>query len=46
MQSFKFVALLLLGYFWLVEGEGESSIIIAALATTEVSVGAVAKADQ
>ena len=47
MQSFKIVAFLLLGYFWLVEEkEKDLLILIATLATTEVSVGAVAKADQ
>ena len=47
MQSFKIAALLLLGYFWLVKEEEENLLIlIATLATTEVSAGAVAKADQ
>jgi hypothetical protein len=45
MQSFKIVAYLLLGYFWLVEGE-DLLIIEASLASAEVSAGAVAKADQ
>ena len=51
MQNFKIVALLLLGYFWLVMKKmkikiKELLIIIATLATTEVSAGALAKADQ
>ena len=49
MQSFQIVALLLLGYFWLVEDRKKKKnmlIIIATLATAEVSAGAVAKADQ
>ena len=46
MQSFKIVAYLLLGYFWLV---GRTEIVLkvkASLAWAEVSAGAVAKADQ
>ena len=48
MQNFKIVALLLLGYFWLVikKMKMESLIIIATLAAAEVSAGALAKADQ
>ena len=48
MQSFKVVAYLLLGYFWLVKKEEEKikAIIEASLASAEVSAGAVAKADQ
>ena len=46
MQNFKIVASLLLGYFWLVMIKKELLIIIATLATTEVSAGALAKADQ
>ena len=48
MQNFKIVALLLLGYFWLVMKKMmlELLIIIATLATAEVSAGALAKADQ
>jgi hypothetical protein len=46
MQSFKIVAYLLLGYFWLVEEEDEWLIIEASLASDKVSAGAVAKADQ
>jgi hypothetical protein len=46
MQSFKIVAYLLLGYFWLVEGEEELLKLKAFLASAEVSAGAVAKADQ
>ena len=47
MQNFKIVALLLLGYFWLVIKKiMELLIIIATLATAEVSAGALAKADQ
>ena len=46
MQNFKIVALLLLGYFWLVMKMKikikELLIIIATLATTEVSAGALA----
>ena len=44
MQNFKIVALLLLGYFWLVMKKikiKELLIIIATLATTEVSAGAL-----
>ena len=47
MQNFKIVALLLLGYFWLVmKIKKELLIIIATLATAEISAGALAKADQ
>ena len=49
MQNFKIVALLLLGYFWLVmkmKIKKELLIIIATLATAEVSAGTLAKADQ
>ena len=46
MQSFKIVFYLLLGYFWLVGGEGGLSILKASLASAEVSAGAVAKADK
>ena len=47
VQNFKIVAQLLLGYFWLViKKMMELLILIATLATTEVSVGALAKADQ
>ena len=48
MQNFKIVALLLLGFFWLVmmKIKKELLIIIATLATIEVSAGALAKADQ
>ena len=51
MQNFKIVALLLLGYFWLVIKMKkmkmmELLIIIATLATAEVSAGALAKDDQ
>jgi hypothetical protein len=45
MESFKIVAYLLLGYFWLVGGGG-LSILKVSLASAEVSAGAVAKADQ
>ena len=45
MQSFKIVAYLLPGYFWLVEEGGGLSILKASLASAEVSAGAVAKAD-
>ena len=49
MKNFKVVAQLLVGYFWLVMKKikiKELLILIATLATTEVSVGALAKADQ
>ena len=52
MKNFKVVAQLLVGYFWLVMKMKmkikikELLILIATLATTEVSVGALAKADQ
>ena len=47
MKNFKVVAQLLVGYFWLVMMKiKELLILIATLATTEVSVGALAKADQ
>ena len=49
MKNFKVVAQLLVGYFWLVmkmKKIKELLILIATLATTEVSVGALAKADQ
>ena len=48
MKNFKVVAQLLVGYFWLVMKIKikELLILIATLATTEVSVGALAKADQ
>ena len=48
MQNFKIVALLLLGYFWLVIKMKfeELLIIIATVATAEVSAGALAKPDQ
>jgi hypothetical protein len=47
MQSFKLVAILLLGFFWLVgeEGEEEGGGFVenkASLASAEVSAGAVA----
>ena len=49
VKNFKVVAQLLVGYFWLVMKKikiKELLILIATLATTEVSVGALAKADQ
>ena len=47
MKNFKVVAQLLVGYFWLVmKMIKKLLILIATLATTEVSVGALAKADQ
>ena len=46
MQSFKIVADLLLGYFWLVMIKKILLIIKASLATAEVSAWAWAKADQ
>ena len=46
MQSFKIVADLLLGYFWLVKIKKILLIIKASLATAEVSAWAWAKADQ
>ena len=46
MQNYKTVAYLLLGYFWLVEGEEELLILKASLASAEVSAGVLAKADQ
>ena len=51
VRNFKVVAQLLVGYFWLVMKKmkikiKELLILIATLATTEVSVGALAKADQ
>jgi hypothetical protein len=46
-QSFKIVAYLLLGYFWLVGEEEEELLILkASLALAKVSAGAVAKANQ
>ena len=45
MQSFKIVAYLFLGYFWLVKMK-ILLIIKASLATAEVSAWAWAKADQ
>jgi hypothetical protein len=46
MQSFKIVAYLLLGYFWLVEEKKDLLILKASSASAEVSAGAEAKADQ
>ena len=48
MQSFKIVAYLLLGYFWLVRIKIKKIVLIikASLASAEVLAGAVAKADQ
>ena len=48
MQSFKIVAVLLLGYFWLVKMNKIKILLIikASLATLRFQLGAVAKADQ
>ena len=50
MQNFKIVALLLLGYFWLVKKKIKIKMKIVDnrgfLSHAEVSAGALAKADQ